>query len=456
MAHGKEQGTVIYACLVQGSERNVVMQLDDSSGTYKLPQIELAVADGCTDSLVQAICRSTGLTDMYDDSCVIHMCEEVAENDAMVALVIIDVINGMDQVEGAYRWMNATEAVEKVHSRGELSPFVQDLDSLFVGRDANQRFGAWCEREFLNDVKNAVTMELQKMQAITAHQRWQQMYYATRSIVFAIHTGTSSGKLFCKIMRQESNEATKTGTISEVLACDITGFLYTNGCLNVIVMTDFGETVHEWDQHGAVTASAADRQVVCREIHEKWSTIQQQSARHVQQLTDGGLPEYGRDWIKQQANRLWVFYKEEQLEGTLGADVQNICDRHIDEAFDLWNETNIPRTLVHGDMHVGNVSRTSSDIHFFDFESAYVGCPFMDLGNDYMLRKHEEWYLTQWTSYNDMGTLRKLASFMKTLGTLLSILVVKNDEQLPRTERNDYVEWHVHIYLSSLFCQSSS
>ena len=85
-----EKLTVLYACLAQGSDRNVVMQVYGSTGTCKLPQIELAVIDGCTDALVHAICISTGVKDMYNDRCVIRISGKVGENDEMVPLVIID------------------------------------------------------------------------------------------------------------------------------------------------------------------------------------------------------------------------------------------------------------------------------------------------------------------------------------------------------------------------------
>ncbi|HJZ48886.1 MAG TPA: phosphotransferase, partial [Roseiflexaceae bacterium] len=110
-----------------------------------------------------------------------------------------------------------------------------------------------------------------------------------------------------------------------------------------------------------------------------------------------------------------------QLRG-LGPRIAQICDRLLDYR--------VPQTLVHGDLHLGNVAGAAEQFVFFDWTDACVAHPFFDLTT--MLNSAEEnlgsfqaararladVYLGAWTDYEPIERLREACALALPLGAL--------------------------------------
>ncbi len=105
---------------------------------------------------------------------------------------------------------------------------------------------------------------------------------------------------------------------------------------------------------------------------------------------------------------------------------------------------NIPPTLVHGDLHLGNVARMNGAIIFFDWTDASLAHPFFDLLSlNWEKDEHKREamltaYLEMWTEYESMERLReawKLANILERLHQAVSYQhIVRNLEPDSRPE----------------------
>ncbi len=86
----------------------------------------------------------------------------------------------------------------------------------------------------------------------------------------------------------------------------------------------------------------------------------------------------------------------------------------------------IPQTLVHGDLHLGNVALYEDNYIFFDWTDSCVSHPFFDMfdlffhnkNQNQLLQELQNEYLTQWTHYESMERLIEAWTIAKPLCAL--------------------------------------
>jgi aminoglycoside phosphotransferase (APT) family kinase protein len=88
----------------------------------------------------------------------------------------------------------------------------------------------------------------------------------------------------------------------------------------------------------------------------------------------------------------------------------------------------IPQTLVHGDLHLGNVAFCKGNYLFFDWTDSCISHPFFDMielffyskkkTNSSDLKDLQQEYLAQWTAYEPMPRLLEAWTLAKTLCAL--------------------------------------
>jgi aminoglycoside/choline kinase family phosphotransferase len=114
----------------------------------------------------------------------------------------------------------------------------------------------------------------------------------------------------------------------------------------------------------------------------------------------------------------------------------------IDEAAGLG----IPETLVHGDLHAGNVGLCEGRIVFFDWTDACIGHPFLDVVTfldgemvpDAVAPERERLraaYLDEWRGVAEPDALERAAEIVSLLGMLLQ--AVSYQHMLPVLEEPD-------------------
>lgn len=85
----------------------------------------------------------------------------------------------------------------------------------------------------------------------------------------------------------------------------------------------------------------------------------------------------------------------------------------------------IPQTLVHGDLHTGNIARQNDSYIYFDWAEACIAHPFFDAApfldnvDDLVERERlRDIYLAQWMDYASIENLRDIFSLAQILATI--------------------------------------
>ncbi|MEP7290260.1 MAG: aminoglycoside phosphotransferase family protein [Chloroflexota bacterium] len=97
----------------------------------------------------------------------------------------------------------------------------------------------------------------------------------------------------------------------------------------------------------------------------------------------------------------------------------------------------LPVTLVHGDLHPGNIAVQPEGFLFYDWTDAFIGHPLMDLltllneatempdGAQVVARLRDA-YLSQWTAYEPMERLQEAWLFAEPLAALHQVISYRN------------------------------
>ena len=85
----------------------------------------------------------------------------------------------------------------------------------------------------------------------------------------------------------------------------------------------------------------------------------------------------------------------------------------------------IPQTLVHGDLHTGNIAVLHDNYTFFDWSDGCVAHPFFDVltfmeNIDDLVEqtRFRDIYLAQWTDYASIAYLREIFPLSQILATI--------------------------------------
>ena len=123
----------------------------------------------------------------------------------------------------------------------------------------------------------------------------------------------------------------------------------------------------------------------------------------------------------------------------------------------------IPNTLMHGDLHLGNVAHRDGRLLFFDWTDAAVGHPFLDMVSifdekDETLRAQlRDEYLVQWQEYSSLENLQHAWRLAERLSALYQAVTFQYilgnlDEVTRKGFRNvipSYVRWALAAELNS-------
>ena len=85
----------------------------------------------------------------------------------------------------------------------------------------------------------------------------------------------------------------------------------------------------------------------------------------------------------------------------------------------------IPQTLVHGDLHTGNIAIQNDNYIYFDWSDGCVAHPFFDvltfmenIDDPVEQIRFRDIYLVQWTDYASIEYLRKVFTLSQILATV--------------------------------------
>ena len=262
---------------------------------------------------------------------------------------------------------------------------------------------------------------------------------------------TAAGRFYLKICRQYSNEVRLTQKLSELFPRQVSKTIGASVELNAILTADFGKDLGELyfssslDQR--LGAGCGDTVAVASQALCQWAAIQQESLRFIKDLTDIGVPIYDSSWFRKGLEDVIDFVEKHQL---LAPDLRTRLRKFsvaLDDGLRMWENSGIPKTLVHGDLHESNIAQPGgpgTNMIFFDWDSAFIGYPFLDLVEEFgcnVLLAAKDVYYERWVGFADLKGIQELILWSKPIellrGAILDALHVSSCREDLQEKRFD-------------------
>ncbi|MCL4265138.1 MAG: alpha/beta fold hydrolase [Anaerolineae bacterium] len=191
---------------------------------------------------------------------------------------------------------------------------------------------------------------------------------------------------------------------------------------------------------------------------QQFGRLQVTAVAHVDELLDAGCLDRRLHWLAAQIEPLIT---AEFVQPYLTTEEQAQLQASIPRLQTLCQELAafaIPETLVHGDLHGGNVAVQGDDFIYFDWTDACVSHPFFDMLNIFMERdtavqtQLRDAYLAQWTDVAPMPRLLAAWSLAEVLGAVHHAIsywqIVAHLEPHSRNQLETWLQWWLRRVLA--------
>ena len=221
----------------------------------------------------------------------------------------------------------------------------------------------WEHADWLGPVEAWIDGQVEREGMLELVKKW--------SISVVIKVPTHAGRIFFKQALDLPlfvSEPVVTRELAALLPGHIPGVVAVDEQRQWILLEDFGETLR--DEKGD--------NVIC-EMLQVFTGIQAQLAGRADELLAMGCIDRRLPWLRGQVEALFAdevtreILKEGELEKLVA---------HVPLYLEMCDELAtlpVPETLLHGDLHLGNVAYKGGRYIFFDWTDASVGHPFFDL-----------------------------------------------------------------------------
>ena len=150
---------------------------------------------------------------------------------------------------------------------------------------------------------------------------------------------------------------------------------------------------------------------VWAEAFKSFSQLQIKSIKHIDELSNSGCLVRSIDELPELLQQAFTDQQViSQLPDMLVSQRQLIVS-NVSRAIEKLNSFNLPKTLVHGDLHIENIAKPDEKFIFFDWSDACISHPFIDGTYIYRMPESEDKqtiinaYLSAWTYIADMDEL---------------------------------------------------
>lgn len=152
--------------------------------------------------------------------------------------------------------------------------------------------------------------------------------------------------------------------------------------------------------------------------------IQRTTVPHVDQLQELGCADRRAHTLIHQIEPL---LQDELAVAALAPEEVSELRQRVPEMIELCqriSDYSVPLTLIHGDLHAGNVASVDDQLVFFDWTEACIAHPFMDAFMIYNERDEDvhnrmrDAYLPGWSSFESIERLRELWSLCAVVRAL--------------------------------------
>ncbi len=156
----------------------------------------------------------------------------------------------------------------------------------------------------------------------------------------------------------------------------------------------------------------------------RFGQVQATAVRHLEALFAAGCLDRRLAWLETQIEPLLT---TDFILTTVTADERAQLSALIPRLQSLCRELaayHIPETLVHGDLHGGNVAVCGDSFFYFDWTDACISHPFFDMLNIFMEKdtavqtQLRDAYLAQWTAFEPRPRLLAVWSLAEVLGAV--------------------------------------
>ena len=235
-----------------------------------------------------------------------------------------------------------------------------------------------------------------------------------------LRVNTTGGKIYLKeasTLPLFCNEPVVTPELANLFSPHIPHVLGVDTQRHWMLLADFGEPI---GRNSPVKLQ--------KDIYRLLAQIQIKSVQYIDKLLSVGCLDRRLDWL---ATQIDVLFDDEialsQLQAeeikqlhTFAPYLKNFCSQLA--------SYQIPQTLVHGDLHLGNVAFYQDNYLIFDWTDSCVSHPFFDMIDLFFNSKKkvfssdikylQQEYLSQWTAYEPMSRLLEAWTLAKPLCAL--------------------------------------
>ncbi|BCL36394.1 aminoglycoside phosphotransferase family protein [Nostoc sp. MS1] len=235
-----------------------------------------------------------------------------------------------------------------------------------------------------------------------------------------LRVNTSRGKIYLKeasTLPLFCNEPLVTVELANLFPVNVPNVLSIDNQRHWMLLADFGQPV---GRNAPIK--------VQKDIYRVFAQVQIKSVQYIDKLLSVGCLDRRLDWL---ATQIDVLFNDEialsQLQAEEIKQLKNLAP-HLKKLCCQLASYQIPQTLVHGDLHLGNVAFYQDNYLFFDWTDCCISHPFFDMFELFFSRKNKPFtskikdlqkeYLAQWTDYEPMSRLLEAWKLAKPLCAL--------------------------------------
>lgn len=308
------------------------------------------------------------------------------------------------------RWLSLAELSELTYSeRGTLETLLrEDADPSLVSSSRP----AWARRGWLEAAKGWLHEELAGLKRVPIGEPEQLKVWALSSV---LRQETDNGDVYLKaVMDHHSAEPRITAKVAELFPELAPKVLATEPAQGWLLLEAFqGEMLDEADPRAQ------------HEVFRRYSSLQLESVAYKDVFLEAGCADRGLDKLKEIIP--WLFSESIELHRLTPEERDGLLKREpsILEMLDELAACGIPETLVHGDIHSGNIFAEGDSFTIFDWTDASWSHPFFDIALQYSWDRSAkergplvEAYLKPWLQRYDEPAVRRAFTLADALSPL--------------------------------------
>lgn len=400
----------IYTILPHSTEAKILMLSED--GNYFLPHVRV---DKCIDfenliSIKSQIDPKLG----FSVNILYYASLDYDESKRQIQCIYVLEKNGAASQQGD--WIDL-QLLRNLHlklpeHKSVIETYLTEIES----GDIPELRPPWAREGWLQAATQWIDEQLlelnyQRLSPVECIKSW--------GISCVLRVNTSGGNIYLKeasTLPLFCNEPVLTVELANLFPVHIPNVISIDNQRHWMLLADFGQPV---GRNAPIK--------VQKDIYRVFAQIQIKSVQYIDKLLSVGCLDRRLDWL---ATQIDVLFNDEialsQLQPEEIEQLKNL-NPHLKNLCSQLASYQIPQTLIHGDLHLGNVAFYQDNYLFFDWTDCCISHPFFDMIELFFYSKNkpssklkdlQKEYLVQWTAYEPMSRLLEAWKIAKPLCAL--------------------------------------